>query len=80
MNTSVIKQVIANEKLTSFEIRYYSGATRYYTAESMPQKVRDFIAARTDKPGKIFGRKWPIFESKKSYKIIGEFTEYVIME
>ena len=80
MNTSVIKQVIANEKLTSFEIRYYSGATRYYTAENMPQKVRDFIAARTDKPGKVFGRRLPIFESNKSYKIIGEFTEYVIMD
>ena len=80
MNTSVIKQVIANDKLTSFEIRYYSGATRYYTAENMPQKVRDFIAARTDKPGKIFGRRWPIFESKKSYKIIGELIEYVIFE
>lgn len=80
MKTSVIKQVIANEKLSSFEILYYSGATRHYTAGNMPQKVRDFIAARTDKPGKIFGRKWPIFESKKSYKIIGEFTEYVIMD
>ena len=80
MNTSVIKQVIANDKLTSFEIRYYSGATRYYAAGNMPQKVRDFIAARTDKPGKIYGRKWPIFENKKSYKIIGELTEYVIMD
>ena len=80
MNTSVIKQVIANDKLTSFEIRYYSGATRYYTVNNMPQKVRDFIATRTDKPGKIFGRRWPIFENKKSYKIVGEFTEYVIMD
>lgn len=80
MNTGVIKQVIANDKLTSFEIRYYSGATRYYTAENMPQKIRDFIAARTDKPGKIVKRAWPIFKNKKSYEITGELIEYVIFE
>ena len=80
MNTSVIKQVIASERLTAFEVRYYSGATRYYTANNMPQKVRDFIAARTDKPGKIVKRAWPIFKNKKSYEITGELIEYVIFE
>lgn len=80
MKTSIIKQVTVNEHLTSFEIRYYSGATRYYTANNMPQNVRDFIASRTDKPGKIVKRAWPIFKNKKSYEITGELIEYVIFE
>lgn len=65
---------------TLFTVCYYSGKTVIYNEKDLPATAHKFLLERKDNSEKIYKQTWPIFESRKSYKIVAEFTEYVVVD
>ena len=86
MKQSLIKKInIDDSKRFSknhilFTVCYYSGKTVIYNESDLPATAKRFLLERKDNKEKIYTQEWPIFESRKSYKIVGVLKEFVIID
>ena len=86
MKQSLIKKISIDDSRrfsknhTLFTVCYYSGKTVVYHGGDLPATAWRFLNDRKDNREKMFTQEWPIFESKKSYKIVGVLKEYVIID
>lgn len=86
MKQSIIKKIHIDDSRrfsknhTLFTVCYYSGKTATYNECDLPKTAYNFLAARKDKREKMFTQEWPIFESKKSYNIVGVLKEFVVVD
>lgn len=86
MKQSLIKKISIDDSKrfsknhTLFTVCYYSGKTVIYNEKDLPATAHKFLLERKDKPEKIFTQTWPIFENRKSYKIVAELKEYVVID